>query len=82
MENPQINGINPWVAVSGFNGLNSITTRLTYFKSADDEGRITFCLGLGFSSLLRLFHKQNHLSFSLSSAINSVELSLKQMASF
>ncbi|SEA45739.1 Calcineurin-like phosphoesterase [Flavobacterium gillisiae] len=30
------------------NGLNSITTRLTYFKSADDEGRITFGLGLGF----------------------------------
>jgi hypothetical protein len=39
------------------NGLNSITTRLTYFKSADDEGRITFGLGAGFSLLLRLFHK-------------------------
>jgi predicted phosphodiesterase len=30
------------------NGLKVITTRLTYFKSADDEGRITFGLGLGF----------------------------------
>jgi hypothetical protein len=30
------------------NGLNAITTRLTYFKSADDQGRITFGLGLGF----------------------------------
>jgi hypothetical protein len=43
------------VAVSGFNGLNSITTRLTYFKSADDEGRITSFLGLGFSLLLSCF---------------------------
>ncbi|NGY38357.1 metallophosphoesterase [Flavobacterium sp. XN-5] len=30
------------------NGLNVLTARLTYFKSADDQGRITFGLGLGF----------------------------------
>ncbi|WP_369753447.1 metallophosphoesterase [Flavobacterium sp. WC2409] len=30
------------------NGLNVITARLTYFKSPDDEGRITFGLGFGF----------------------------------
>jgi hypothetical protein len=31
------------------NGLSTITTRLTYFKSADDDqGRITFGLGFGF----------------------------------
>jgi hypothetical protein len=47
MEKPQINGINPCGGI-WLNGLNSITTRLTYFKSADDEGRITFGLGAGF----------------------------------
>jgi hypothetical protein len=30
------------------NGLGTLTTRLTYFKSADDEGRVTFGLGFGF----------------------------------
>lgn len=30
------------------NGLNVITARLTYFKSPDEEGRITFGLGFGF----------------------------------
>jgi hypothetical protein len=30
------------------NGLSTLTTRLTYFKSANDEGRITFGLGFGF----------------------------------
>jgi hypothetical protein len=30
------------------NGLSTLTTRLTYFKSADDRGRITFGLGFGF----------------------------------
>lgn len=30
------------------NGLSTITTRLTYFKSADDTGRVTFGLGFGF----------------------------------
>ena len=30
------------------NSLNKLTARLTYFKSADDEARITFGLGLGF----------------------------------
>jgi hypothetical protein len=29
------------------NGLGTLT-RLTYFKSADDEGRVTFGLGFGF----------------------------------
>jgi hypothetical protein len=48
MEKPQINGINPWVVVSGLMVWVHITTRLTYFKKLDDEGRITFGLGLGF----------------------------------
>ncbi len=30
------------------NGLNAITGRITYFKSADDRARITFGLGYGF----------------------------------
>jgi hypothetical protein len=30
------------------NGLNAITARLTYFKSPDNDGRITFGLGFGF----------------------------------
>ena len=30
------------------NGLDIITARIAYFKSADDQGRFTFGLGLGF----------------------------------
>jgi hypothetical protein len=30
------------------NALSTLTTRLTYFKSADDQGRVTFGLGFGF----------------------------------
>ncbi|WP_192499834.1 metallophosphoesterase [Flavobacterium sp. PL002] len=30
------------------NGLDILTARITYFKSADDQGRLTFGLGLGF----------------------------------